>query len=65
MTVSFIGGGNWRKPPTCYKSVKHLRVKIRVMVFNAIFNNISVISGRSVLLVEVTGENHWPVSSHW
>jgi hypothetical protein len=31
------------------------------MVFNATFNNISVISGRSVLLVEetgVTGENH-------
>jgi len=36
-------------------------VKIRVMVFNAIFNNISVISLRSVLLVEETGvpeENH-------
>ena len=31
------------------------------MVFNATFNNISVISGRSVLLVEETvvpGENH-------
>jgi hypothetical protein len=26
------------------------------MVFNATFNNISVISGRSVLLVEETGE---------
>jgi len=38
------------------------------MVFNAIFNNISVISWRSVLLVEETaipGENHWPVASHW
>jgi len=58
MTVSFIGGGNWGKPPTCYKSVKNLRVKIRVMVVNVIFNNISVISGRSVLLVEVPGENH-------
>ena len=65
MTVSFIGGGNWRKPPTCYKSVNNLRVKIRVMVFKAIFNNILVISGRSVLLVEVTGENlsHNVVSS--
>jgi hypothetical protein len=34
------------------------------MVFNAIFNNISVISWRSVLLVEETrvpGENHRPV----
>jgi len=38
------------------------------MVFNATFNNISVISCRSVLLVEETtgpGENHWPVTSHW
>jgi hypothetical protein len=34
------------------------------MVFNAIFNNISVISWQSVLLVEETGvpgENHSPV----
>jgi hypothetical protein len=39
-----------------------------LMVFNATFNNISVISWRSVLLVEETGgpgENHWPVASHW
>ena len=38
------------------------------MVFNAIFNNISVVSWRSVLLVEETGgpgENHRPVASHW
>ena len=38
------------------------------MVFNATFNNISVISWRSVLLVEETGgpeENHRPVGSHW
>jgi hypothetical protein len=38
------------------------------MVFNATFNNISVISWWSVLLVEetgVTGENHRPVTSHW
>jgi len=37
------------------------------MVFNATFNNISVISWLSVLLVEetaVTGENHRPVASH-
>jgi hypothetical protein len=37
------------------------------MVFNASFNNISVISWRSVLLVEETGvpgENHQPVASH-
>ena len=38
------------------------------MVFNATFNNISVISWWSVLLVKetgVSGENHWPVTSHW
>jgi hypothetical protein len=37
------------------------------MVFNATLNNISVISWRSVLLVEETGlteENHRPVASH-
>ena len=30
-----------------------------------VFNNISVISWRSVLLVEESGENHRPVVSHW
>jgi hypothetical protein len=38
------------------------------MVFNATFNNISVISWQSVLLMEGTGvhwENHRPVASHW
>jgi len=35
-----------------------------VMVFNATFNNISVISWRSVLLVEETGENHQPAAGH-
>ena len=37
------------------------------MVFNATFNNIAVISWRSVLLVEETGvhiENHRHVASH-
>jgi hypothetical protein len=37
------------------------------MVFDATFNNIPVISWRSVLLVDeygVPGENHRPVSSH-
>jgi len=34
------------------------------MVLNATFNNISVISWRSVLLVEETGENYQPVASH-
>ena len=37
------------------------------LVVNATFNNMSVISWRSVLLVEETGvpcENHRPVASH-
>ena len=41
---------------------------VRVMVFNATFNDNSVIPWRSVLLVEETrvpGENNWPVISHW
>jgi hypothetical protein len=39
-----------------------------LMVLNATFNNISVISWWPVLLVEETGgpgENHKPVASHW
>jgi hypothetical protein len=38
------------------------------IVFNDIFNNISVISWRSDLMVEETGvpgENHRPVASYW
>ena len=41
---------------------------VAVVVFNATFKNISVISWQSVLLVGETGvprENHWPVASHW
>jgi hypothetical protein len=37
-------------------------------MFNATFNNISVISWRPVLVVEetgVTGENHQPWESNW
>ena len=42
--------------------------KVGFMVFNTTFNNISVISWWSVLLVEETrvpGENHRHVASHW
>ena len=35
-----------------------LDFSVRLMVFNATFNNISIISWQSVLLVEDTGENH-------
>jgi hypothetical protein len=39
-----------------------------VFLCNATFNNSSVISWQSILLVEETGvhrENHWLVASHW
>jgi hypothetical protein len=35
--------------------VTSLDARVRVMVFNATFNNISVLSWQSVLLVEETG----------
>jgi hypothetical protein len=35
------------------------------MVFNATFNNMSVISWRPALLMKETWENHRPVASHW
>jgi hypothetical protein len=44
------------------------RLGVRVMVFKATFNNISVISCRAVVLVEetrVSGENPRPAASHW
>jgi hypothetical protein len=48
--------------------VAYLQVIILVLVwYKATFNNISVISWWSVLLVEETGvpgENHLPVASH-
>jgi hypothetical protein len=43
-------------------------ITVCLMVFNATFNNISVISWWSVLLVEETGglgENHWNILSPW
>jgi hypothetical protein len=47
-----------------------VRVRVRggILVFDTTFNNISVISWRSLLLMEedgVPGENHQPVASHW
>jgi hypothetical protein len=42
-------------------------MRIRVVVYNATFNNISAISWQSVLLVKETGiprENHRPAASH-
>ena len=45
----------------------YIGLGFRFMVFNTTFNNISVLSWRSVVLVEDTGvptENHRPVASH-
>jgi hypothetical protein len=48
--------------------LKHgVRNRVRVMVFNANFNNFSTILWRSVLLLEETGvpgENHRSAASH-
>jgi len=44
------------------------KIRVRVMVFNVTFNNVSVTSWWSVLLVEETGvprENHLLIASHW
>ena len=43
-------------------------LRVKVVVFNATFTNISVISWRSVLSMDETGvpgENHRPATGHW
>ena len=50
------------------KDKRTIYVWFRWMVLNATFNNISVISWRSVLLDDITGVpggNHPPFASHW
>ena len=49
--------------PSCLEQDQHTST-VRVMVFNATFNNISVASWLSVSLVVETGENHRAVASH-
>ena len=61
--------GKWKMTINTDITTKYIKVSLFVclMVFNATFNNISVISWRSVLLMEETGgpgENHRPVVSH-
>ena len=78
----YIVSIQWKaKIPRCRNSSKFNRKQkkyytvgmVWFIVFNATFNNISVISWRSVLLVEETGEpreinrlvgSHWPTLSH-
>ena len=57
----------WKK--THFKMVLIVWVKVRIMVINATFNNISLILWRSVLLMiegtGIPGENHRSAASHW
>jgi hypothetical protein len=71
--LTWCGRGNDGKSNNCTKIIINVHIyqyfiRVRVMMFNATFNNISVISWRLVLLVEETGlpgENHRPAASHW
>jgi hypothetical protein len=57
-----------RKSHWQFQIFLHACFSLSVYDFNVIFNNISVISQRSVLLVEETGlpgENHRPAASYW
>ena len=56
----------WSRGHSTFKCI-FVCLFVCLMVFNATFNNISVISWQSVLLVEEAGgpgENHRPVASH-
>ena len=68
--------GRWFSPGTPVSStnktdrddITEIVLKVALNIINQTNNNISVISWRSVLLLEETGvpgENHRPVSSHW
>ena len=57
-----------RQAKKTIKFLKNYFEGVSVIVFDSILNTISVISWRSVLLVEETGwsgENHRPATSHW
>jgi len=72
-TAVYPTGSGTLKPPASYNSIQGKEMISNVclfvcfMLFYATFNNSSVISWRSVLLVEETGgprENHRPVASY-
>ena len=59
---------NFRKGIVIYIYFNTVLLRVIVIIFNAHFNNMSVISWWSVSLVEETGvskENHRPATSHW
>jgi hypothetical protein len=69
LLVAYVKLQSPRHGPNRHKSNLNITMLIQVwlMMFNATFNNISVIPWRSVLLVEETGvprENHRPAASH-
>jgi hypothetical protein len=64
----WLAAGRWFAPGTPVSSINYLQVGFVFVVLNATYNNISVISWRSVLLLEETGvpgANHRPAASHW
>ena len=67
-TAHVVNIQDHRRPQTVHYLVITPDTLLRGMVFNAPFNNISVISWRSVVLVEeiagVPGENHRNTLSH-
>ena len=57
----------WKRQMHSIDLIARNTFRVRDMIFNATFNTISVISWRSVLLVEETGvpaENHRLAASH-
>jgi hypothetical protein len=63
-TIQTLSPINFHLHPTKKINTAENDLRLIFMVFNATFNNISVISWQSVSLVEVTGENHRTVTSH-
>jgi hypothetical protein len=67
----------WLGTPPVFEYIQFLSTRekpyqfcwlVSFMAFNVTFSNISVISWRSILLVEETGgpaENHRPAANHW
>ena len=69
LTMPVDGKPTWEEKPGHGMAITKVSIDIClnngwVMVFNATFNNILVISWQTVLLVEETGENHRPTTSH-
>jgi len=65
-TSSYITRNKTNETQSAFRP--HALCRVRIMVSDATFNNILVISLRSVLLVEETGmsgENQRPPASHW